>query len=65
MFSITAVTFTNVLWTLSILIGTYIAKSIAQLNERMAVVVEKVTTHDTVLKEHAADIKTLIKKMGE
>lgn len=62
---LTGITITNILWSLSIMVGGYIAKSIAQLNERMAVVVEKVSTHDEVLKEHSQDIKLLIKKIGE
>lgn len=56
------ITFQNVLWTLSLIIVTYGVNTINQLNQKMAVIVEKVSTHDDLLKEHSSDIKELLKQ---
>lgn len=58
----TLVTPTNVLWSLSIMIGGYVARSLNSLNIKMAVVVEKVAAHDDLIKEHSTDIKELLKQ---
>jgi hypothetical protein len=65
MFSPSTFTAANILWTLSVLIGGYIARSLTQLNVKMAVIVEKVTAHDVAIKENSADIKDLLKKIGD
>ena len=39
--------------------------SVEELNKNMAVVVSKIATHETVLKEHGQDIKDLIRKIGD
>lgn len=56
----TIATPTNVLWSLSIMIGGYVAKSLNSLNIKMAVVVEKIASHDDLIKEHSSDIKALL-----
>ncbi len=49
----------KVLWAVMIGISGYVAKTIAQLNEKMATIVERVSHHDDKIKEHSEDIKKL------
>lgn len=52
---------TNALWTVSIMIAGYIAKSLSSLNVKMAVIVEKVSSHEKQIRDNTTDIKELIR----
>lgn len=49
----------KIYWTLGLGLGTYVAVSIAKLNERVAVVIEKTSSHDKRLDNHDEELKQL------